>query len=61
MELLTVAETAKLLRLSRSQVYVLAAKKQIPHIRVGKRIVIPKTALESWLTKQPGQIETVSL
>lgn len=48
-KLLTVTETAKLLRLSRAYTYELAARGDIPTIRLGRRIIIPRKALEHWL------------
>jgi excisionase family DNA binding protein len=49
-EILTVAEAAAYLRLSKAQLYVMIGKKQIPHIRLGqKRVVIRRTELEKWL------------
>jgi excisionase family DNA binding protein len=45
----TVRETAKLLHLSRNSVYLGILTKEIPHVKVGKRILIPKAALEQFL------------
>jgi excisionase family DNA binding protein len=49
MELLTVKEAAQFLRLSRSQVYVLCQRRELPHIRMGKRIAIRKDKLIEWM------------
>jgi excisionase family DNA binding protein len=46
---LTVEETAKLLGLSRNSAYQGIATGEIPHIKVGKRILIPRKALEKIL------------
>ncbi len=42
---LTVGETAKLLRLSKTTVYDRIRQGSIPSIRMGKRILIPRVAL----------------
>lgn len=46
---LTVAEVAKALTLSRAQVYLMAARGEIPVVRVGKRVLVPVGALRQWL------------
>lgn len=48
---LTVSETAKLLGLSRASAYSLAAQGVIPTIRLGRRLVVPKIALEKMLAE----------
>lgn len=53
MTLLTVKETAKLLRLSVNQVYILKSKGIIPgDVRVGKAIRFDKDVIEAWIKKQ---------
>jgi excisionase family DNA binding protein len=49
--LLTVPETAKLLRISRNLAYELVARGQIPAIRLGRVIRVPRSTLEHWLTE----------
>ena len=51
---LDVDEVAKLLGLSRNAAYAAAAAGQIPSIRLGRRIVIPRLAFERMLA-QAGQ------
>lgn len=46
---LTVDETAKLLGLSRNSAYQGILSGEIPHVRVGKRILVPRVALEKML------------
>jgi excisionase family DNA binding protein len=43
---LTVTEAAKLLRLSRAFTYELVARGELPSVRLGRRIVIPRVAIE---------------
>jgi excisionase family DNA binding protein len=52
-DLLTVAEAAAYLRLSKAQTYKMITEKKIPHIRLGqKRVVIRRVELEDWLKGQ---------
>jgi excisionase family DNA binding protein len=46
---LTVKETAQLLGLSRNSAYQGVLTGEIPYIKVGKRILIPRLALERML------------
>jgi excisionase family DNA binding protein len=47
-QILTVAEVARYLRLSTKTVYQLAAKKQIPHVRIGNSFRFRRADLDSW-------------
>ena len=46
---LTVSEVAQLLGLSRNSAYQGVMKGEIPSVRVGKRILVPRIALEKML------------
>jgi len=46
---LTVDETAKILSISRNSAYQGVLRGEIPHIRIGKRILIPRRALDRML------------
>jgi excisionase family DNA binding protein len=48
---LTVSEAASLLGLSRNSAYQGIKRNEIPHIRVGKRFLIPRQALERLLNE----------
>ena len=48
----TVGEAARLLGISRAHAYELVARGGLPHLRLGRRIVIPRHALDGLL----GQI-----
>jgi excisionase family DNA binding protein len=52
MELLTVPEAARLLKLSKSQVYLLCQRREIPTITIGRAVRIPLRELEEWLRRQ---------
>jgi excisionase family DNA binding protein len=45
----TVEEAAKLLGLGRNSAYALARSGELPTIRLGKRLLVPKAALERLL------------
>jgi excisionase family DNA binding protein len=45
----TVAQTAELLGLGRNQTYEAVQRGDIPSIRIGKRILVPRFALENML------------
>jgi excisionase family DNA binding protein len=45
----TVEEAAKLLRIGRNQGYEAAKSGELPTIKIGKRILVPRAALERML------------
>lgn len=49
--LLTVREAAKLLRASPGAVYKLVEKRQIPHLRIGRKILFDPVILRTWLNE----------
>lgn len=46
---LTVSETARILGIGRNSAYGAISRGEIPVIRVGKRLLVPKAALETML------------
>ena len=58
--LLTVTETARLLRISRNLAYELVARGELPAVRLGRVIRVPRFALESWLAREAGLPEHAS-
>jgi excisionase family DNA binding protein len=48
----TVAEAAKQLKLSKSKVYELASQRQIPTVKIGGRVLIPRKQLIEWIDRQ---------
>lgn len=52
----TVEEAATLLGISRPQAYLGIGRGEIPHIRVGKRILIPRAALDKKLTTAGSKV-----
>ena len=51
---LSVTEAAELLGIGRNHLYALINEGQIPHVRLGRLIKIPRSALEEWLRAQSG-------
>lgn len=45
-------QAARLLQISRSRMYELIRDDQVPHVRVGNAIRIPRRALEAWLEER---------
>ena len=58
--LLTVAEAAQLLRIGRNTCYELIRLGQIPSIRLGRLIRVPRFGLEAWLARELGLPEQAS-
>lgn len=49
---LKVEQVAELLAVSRSQAYALVRRGDLPSVRVGNAIRIPRRALEAWIEEQ---------
>ena len=54
---LTVEEAAGLLRISRGLAYEMVRQGSLPTIRLGRRILVPRSALEQMLKAAGGQSE----
>ena len=52
----SVEEAGRLLGISRAHAYELVARGDLPHLRLGRRLVVPKHALAMLLAEvEPGQ------
>lgn len=51
-ELLTVAEAAQVLRISRNLTYELVHQGRLPHLQLGRRILVPRRALDLWIVEE---------
>jgi excisionase family DNA binding protein len=51
----TVSEAAELLGISRAHGYELAARGELPSLRLGRRLVVPRAALLALLGTASGQ------
>jgi excisionase family DNA binding protein len=49
-ETLTIPEVAVLLGVGRNTLYEAARRGEIPTLRIGRRLLVPRLALENWLT-----------
>jgi len=47
----SVEEAARLLGISRAHAYELVARGELPHLRLGRRVVVPKHAIETLITR----------
>lgn len=56
---LSVAEAARLLGLSKGNLYNQISLKAIPYLKIGRRILIPKAALLQWLEKSGADTKIV--
>ena len=52
--LLKVPEAARLLRISRNLAYELVARGELPSVRLGRAIRVPRHALDAWIARQSG-------
>jgi excisionase family DNA binding protein len=50
----TLNEAAAILRISRGSAYEAAKRKEIPTIRIGRRLLVPSDALERLLSGKPA-------
>jgi len=48
---LTIEESAKILRISRSSAYAAANERSLPTIKIGRRLLVPRSALERLLSE----------
>ena len=55
----TVPEAARLLGISRTHAYELVTRGELAHVRLGRRIVVPKHAISA-LLGVPGEMPTRS-
>lgn len=50
--ILTPAEVAEKLKMSKAKIYLLIQRKELPHIRIGKNVRVWESDLKKWLDKQ---------
>ena len=50
-EILTISEVAKILKMSKSKVYLLIQRRQLPHIKLQRNVRVRMSDLERWLQK----------
>ena len=54
--ILTIPEVARYLKISKSKIYNLVSKKEIPHLKIGRNVRIRQTDLQKWMEKQTKQL-----
>lgn len=55
--LLSVGQVAALLNISKSKIYQMVERRNIPHIRLGSRILFQEELLESWIRDKVVQVQ----
>jgi excisionase family DNA binding protein len=50
--LLNAEEAAALLGVSRGLIYQMITRRELPHVRLGQRVVVPRRELEVWIREQ---------
>ena len=59
-ELLNLSEVMKILSVSRQKIYMMANNNEIPIIRIGRNIKVPKRALEQWIENNTKKAAVVN-
>lgn len=64
-DMMKVAEAAAYLRISRDLAYELIKTGELPHVRLGRVIRVPRFGLEQWIARESGlpltpQVEVTS-
>jgi excisionase family DNA binding protein len=52
-----VKDVAKYLGVSKDTIYMLIRTKSMPHIKVGKRILMRKHSIDNWMAEQEEQTQ----
>ena len=55
--LLRAEEVAKLLSLGRSTIFQMLARGELPAVRVGRAVRIPRSALEEWIRQRTEGVD----
>lgn len=50
--LLSVIEAAEILRISKTKAYTMIHDNELPHVKMGGRIVVPEKAIYKWIRKR---------
>jgi excisionase family DNA binding protein len=52
----TVPEVASYLKMSKSKVYYLIQRRELPHIKIGRNVRVRRTDLKKWLDEQIREV-----
>ena len=55
-QIYTIPEVAAYLKISKSKIYYLVSKKEIPHLKIGRNVRIRRMDLQIWMEKQTKQL-----
>ena len=55
----TIPEAAAYLKISKSKIYCLVARKEIPHLKVGRNVRIWESDLQNWLELQVEKVPAI--
>lgn len=50
--LLSIREAARLLGVCERTIWTLTKERQLPHVRIGRRVLFSRKALHDWITQQ---------
>jgi len=53
-------ELAGLIHVSKSQIYMMTSTRQIPHLKVGRRVLFDPEQIERWLAEKRVEIQEVT-
>jgi len=56
-QIYTIPEVAAYLKISKSKIYYLVSKKEIPHLKIGRNVRIRRMDLQMWMEKQTKQLD----
>lgn len=51
-EILTVPQVAEYLKISKSKLYLLIQRKELPHIKINRNVRVRRSDLEKWLNQR---------
>ncbi len=54
--ILTIPEVARYLKISKSKIYYLVQRREIPHVKIGRNVRIKESELTKWLDKHQYSI-----
>jgi excisionase family DNA binding protein len=59
-DLLTVSEAAERLRISTGLAYELIRQERLPHVHLGRRVLVPVAALDEWVVQETQRVRVES-
>ena len=55
-QIFTIPEVAAYLKISKSKIYSLVSREEIPHLKIGRNVRIRRKDLQAWIEKQTNQL-----